>query len=767
MTLKILNLILPGLLLVGWGQSVGSATIRGYVEDVTNAEPLPAASVRVIGTDRGASTNLDGYFAIDYIQPGGYRLLVTMLGYRERQVDAVAYEGVSPPLHIQIAPSAIQLEEVEVTVERDNSELDRTAPVVSKVGLEAELVKVMPSLGGEMDVLRALQTIPGVKAGSDMSAALYVRGGSPDQTLILMDHNVVYNPNHLFGIFSTFNADAVKHIDLMKGAFPAAYGGRSGSVLEIITDEGNRKKTEGLASVGLVSARGAFQGPLSSKLLPGETGSYAFSARRTYFDPVLDFMRSTYDIDVPDYYFYDANGKVNLDLTPKTTLTMAGYWGTDKLDIDFGAADTRSRMGLSWGNRTLTTRVRHALGRAMFWSVEGSVSRYFSKIGMENENILIVKALDKLDDYSFKSDLEMYGSKNHQIKMGFWISQYKCLFHEEDENIVWVHVDAGTNNYATYLQDRWRISDRFEALPGLRFYYHEAGHHTNLDPRLALVYHVDSKTRVKLGGGRYSQYMNVMTAGDLLSNFDVWFPIDGTMKPSISDQIVTGLEYDAPLDLEFTTEAYYTDMHNVVTMNPVVDEGQVGSDAFLQGKGKAYGWEVLLRRMSGRWSGWVGYSLSWTKRQFPSPLINNGDWYYPKWDRRHDIIIVGMYQLSRSWEVSGSWRYNTGQGFTQALGVFTQRLEGLDLSDDYSEGRRILNGSMNNYRLPADHRLDLTFTHKHLLFKKNAQLMLSIYNVYSRRPYFMRYFDTSDNPVQIGDVKMLPIIPLVSYEVRF
>ena len=298
-----------------------AATINGYVSDSSNGEPLPVASVVVKDSDRGASTNLDGYFVIDYIDPGVYTLIVSNLGYESIEMEVLVEAGLYDPLHIEIVRGSMKLEEVEIVVQTRSSGIERIAPVVSAVPVDSKIIRTMPSLGGEMDVLRALQTIPGVKASSDISSALHIRGGSPDQTLILMDHNAVYNPNHLFGLFSTFNADAVKHIDLMKGGFPASYGGRSGSVLEVITNEGNRKKVEGLFSIGMISARGSIEGPLGFK-----PGSFAASYRRTYMEPIIAMLRESGGYDLPDYYFYDGNAKVNVDLTPRTTLSLAGYW---------------------------------------------------------------------------------------------------------------------------------------------------------------------------------------------------------------------------------------------------------------------------------------------------------------------------------------------------------------------------------------------------------------------------------------------------------
>lgn len=738
-----------------------AATISGYVVDETGLEPLPVATVVVPGTDLGTATNLDGYFAIIGIEPGNYKILVSYLGFQSAEIEVTVFDDRTPPLTIELQPSSIRLQEVEVRINRSETGAERVSPRVSTVPVDAKLVRTMPSMAGEMDVLRALQTIPGVKSSSDISSALYVRGGSPDQTLIMLDHNVVYNPSHLFGIFSTFNADAVKHMELMKGGFPAEYGGRSGSVLEVIANEGNRRKSEGLVSLGIVSARASLEGPL-----PNNRGSYAGSFRRTYMDLALDAIRPVVDIDVPDYYFYDANSKMNLDLTDRTTLTVAGYWGNDRLDFDFGPEDSRIHMLMAWGNRTMSTRLRHALGNNMFLSVSGALSQYHSDWNIENEKIVIDKAKDRLDDLSLKSNLEIF-SDDHLIKTGFWISRYDIQFNEKSENITYVDVDEGTNNYAFYVQDRWRVTPVIEVLPGLRAYYHEAGKHTALDPRLSMVYHYSPQIRFKLAGGRYSQFINLISFGEGFSVFDIWIPIDETMKPTYSDQVVLGFEWDREDGIEFTTEAYYTDMNNITTFNSETDEGENAIDAFLVGEGYATGLEWMLRKNHGRVTGWIGYSLSWTERHFPNSSINSGEWYYPKWDRRHDFISVVNYKLSHSWDMSTSWRYNTGQGFTQALGIGEQRFAGVPEDFLDNNGRYTLPGSLNNYRFPSDHRLDLTFTYNHLFMKKLAKLNISIYNAYSRRSYWMRSYNTMKNPVEVTDVKLLPILPLVSYEVRF
>jgi hypothetical protein len=737
--------------------------IRGFVVDATSGEPLPAANVVLVGTKRGASTNLDGYFVLGNLEPGIYTLEASYLGYHTAQKRVVVTDVLMDPIKIELVPSALKLEEVVVTVEEEDDLETRRSPKVSVIPLDAGTLRKMPSLVGEMDVLRTLQQLPGVKASSDINSALYVRGGSPDQTLILMDHNVVYNPTHLFGLFSTFNADAVKRIDLMKGGFPAEYGGRSGSVLEVITNDGNRKESEGLVSLGVISARAALEGPL-----PNKAGSYAVSARRTYMEPILDVIRDLANIELPDYYFYDANGKINLDLTPRTTLTVAGYLGSDRMTFDTGPEDSPINLEMTWGNRTLSSRLRQVLSRTAYFSVSAAVSRYRSDWSISNDGSDLESAVDQLYDYSLKSDLEFLGSENHRLKTGIWISYYDLLLRITHSDQDFVDVDDNTYNFSLYVQDRWRIHPRWELQPGMRGYYHEKGDWIRFDPRLAIVYYYRPDMRFKIAGGRYTQWIDMITFGEGMSNFDIWTPIDGTMKPTYCDQIVLGYEWDPRSDLEFTAETYYTDMNDVATFNMLTDEKSVdGSHAFLFGEGYAYGMELMLHKTTGRLTGWLGYTLSWTKRRFPGTYLNDGDWFYPKWDRRHDFIATAMYELNSRWDLSASWRYNTGQGITEPVGVTTTGIAGVDPQYLPDDGRQVLYGDYNNYRFPADHRLDITASWKHKLFGKPARLNLSVYNVYSRRAYWMRITDTTENPVVIEDIKLLPILPMISYEVRF
>ena len=742
----------------------GQSNIRGYIEDATSGEPLPLVNVVISGQLRGAATNLDGYFVIESLKPGVYTLEITYLGYHPKSEDVVVTQELAAPIHIELIPEAISLEEVVVFAEESDDVKARLSPTVSDVQVGVTTLRKLPSLGGEMDLLRAIQTIPGVKSSSDMSSAIYVRGGSPDQTLILVDHNPVFNPSHMFGLFSTFNPDAVKHLDLKKGAFPAYYGGRSGSVLEVITNDGNRKQFEGGAAVSLISAKANIEGPL-----PKNKGSYFIAGRRTYLDPVIAAMRKATDNDLPDYYFWDGNSKLNLDLTDRSTLTVAGYWGNDVLDFTAGPADSRFNLGLLWGNRTISARLRNALSRNLYWTVLGTWSRFHSEFNMVNSGVTIEDFNNSFDDHTLKSDLEFLGHEKHRVSTGFWITRYYVHFEEKTEDNTNVYVKAHTYNYSFYVQDSWKPHVMFEIQPGLRGYYHEDGSIFRLDSRLAMVYHYSNKTRLKLAGGRYTQFINVITFGEGFNSFDVWVPVDNSMNPSFSDQVVVGYEHDPSEDLQFTAETYYTDMHDITQFDYLAKESNEANDAFVIGKGWSYGLELMLRKKEGRLTGWMGYSLSWTKRQFPGSYLNSGNVFYPTWDIRHDFMIVTNYALNHRWDVSGTWRYNTGQSYTEAVGVATIHLAGIDPDYWSNQGRWVIPGEMNNYRFPSDHRLDLTFTYKHKFWGGlPARLNFSVYNVYNRKSYWRRDYNVDGVVTEAENAQSpLGILPLISYEVRF
>ncbi len=762
MNIKLFLLLTVLLLLLCVTSAHADGAIRGFVLDKTSGEPLPVANVLVVGTERGAATNLDGYFHIPALPSGMYTLKVSYLGFNTAEFEVKVNGSETTPVNLELLPAGLSLEEVVYTQSATDDDEIRKSARVSTIPVDANTIRSLPALGAEVDVMRAMQAIPGVKASSDISSALYVRGGNSAMTLIQMDQSTVYNPSHLFGMFSTFNGDAVKHIQLMKGGFPAEYGSRAGSVLEVVTNDGNRKKNEGVVSLGIVSTKMALEGPL-----PKGIGSYAVSGRRTYFDGIVKALESSGVEDLPNYYFYDGNGKVNLDVTPKTTLTLGGYLGLDKLTYEFSDTDSPIEIKTHWGNKTSTARLRQVTGDHSYVTLGYSFSRYASGFAFENEGETVQEFKNRFNEHLIRTDFEYFGLVNHTIKSGIEARRYSVDVLNQTEDVVYMDIDDYAWNISHYIQDSWKIGAQWEVMPGLRWSWHEKGEQVKLEPRFSTVYHYNPQTRFKLALGRYYQWIEVVSSGDAASFLDIWMPNDGTVEPMYADQIVLGIEHDPVPGLEFTFESYYNDLHNVNEFNMAVDRGTTMKDVTFIGEGYAYGFEFMLRKKAGRLTGWLGYSLAWTKRRFPGSNVNFGNWYYPRWDRRHDFIAVGTYALSEKWDMSAQWRYNTGQGYTRAMAMYTQHLPGVKDDMFPDANRRMLYGAQNNYRFPADHRLDVTFTYNHHFFKLPAKLNMSVYNVYSRRSIWFLSYDNDTNPVEVEKVKLLPIIPLLSYEVRF
>lgn len=741
-----------------------AGVVRGFVKDKTSEEPLPAANVVLSGTQRGSSTNLDGYFHIPGVAEGQYVLIATYMGYQTGKIKINVSSEMDSLIVIKLLPSAYRGEEaVFIEDKLDESEI-KLKPQVSTIAVKGDMIRQIASLAGENDVMRAMQTVPGVKSSSDLSSALYVRGSNPSMTLIQMDQSTIYNTSHMFGIFSTFNPEAVKHIELMKGAFPAEYGGRAGSVLQVVTKDGNRNEFNGNASVGVVSSRASMEGPL-----PNDLGSYSISGRRTYMDLVISALDKYYDIDdIPDYFFYDTNGKFNIDITDRTVLTIGAFTGRDKMDDHTETRGYGQQYKMAWGNTAAYTKLRHVLPFDAFLTASVTYSKYKATYDYYNNSDKYLSFDNGFNDLAYLLDMEYYGIKNHKIKTGLQANYYELDFgiNYRDYNRASIKEDSWNTSF--FLQDQWRLSANWEILPGGRFYYQTSNKKTFFDPRMSLVYFYDTNSRIKLSGGRYHQFLDLYTIGnELISFFDFWIPNDGSYDPVYADQIVVAYEIETSDGYDYTVEAYLNEFHNIHEKNERGDRGNEAGDYFLHGNGRTYGLEFMLRKNSGRWTGWIGYSLAWSKQRFPNSYLNDGDWYYPRWDRRHDFIAVTSYKLNEKWDMSATWQYMTGQGYTRIQGVYSQYNPMIDPSYFEDYGRELRPSSVNNYRLPADHRLDVTFSYNHTFFDNPAKLNICLYNVYNRRGVRQRYYDPSINPVQQKDTKRLPILPLISYEVKF
>lgn len=729
--------------------------MHGYIVDSRNGETLIAANIAILETGRRTTSNSSGYYSLTNLQPGTYTLIASYIGYHrfERVVELEA--GQALRLDIELVSESFELEEIVVTSEKE----EEARRNIGMASMPVQQIREVPAVM-EPDVFRSVQLLPGVKAASDFSSGLYIRGGSPDQTLILLDETTVYNPSHFFGFYSTFNPDAVKDIQLYKGGYPARYGGRLGSVLSVYNKDGNRNELQGRVSVGMLASRAMLEGP-------HKWGSWMFAVRRSTLEPLLAAMRQEID-NVPDlFYFVDLNGKVNFDVSEKDRFSVAFYSGGDRVVFPF---EEDAEISLGYGNRTLSTNWRHIFSERLFGTVTLTASRYFNTPEFEIAGTPFDRN-NNVYDYSAKADLEYLPGANHTLSTGFWTGYRKLTFRDRFDNEVTFN-ERIENTYASfYLQDRWQPSDRWVLEAGVRGNWFSSGDYVRIEPRASMEFRPSNRVRLQAAYGRYYQFLTLVT-NEAFSGFDLWLTTDDGVPPSWGDQYVLGVK-SVPFDSwGFDVELYYRTMRDLFELNPFVvnASGMDYPELFRFGEGHAYGVEVFLERRIGRLTGFAGYTFGVTRRKFPgfnAPVLDDparARFYSPKYDRTHDVNLVLNYELSRRWKFTAIFNYATGQAYTEPTG----RMQIIDMPWSNLVRETFIVEKLNDARLPDYHRLDIAFTRKGTFFKiADAEWQFQLINVYSRRNIWFYQYDFDKNPVEREEVALLPIIPSFSYTVHF
>lgn len=735
--------------------SASNATINGYVRDAETGETLVGATVLIQETGQGTITNKSGYYSISEIKPGTYTVLYSFLGFEKKSVNVTLKQQESRRIDIELETEAFRME--EVVVEGDRLE-DKRQITVSRVNIPIRQITKL-RIGGEADIFRSLQYLPGVLSSSQISSGLYIRGGSPDQTLVLMDGSTVYNPSHLFGFFSTFNPDAVKDVDLIKGGFPAEYGGRMSAVLDLVQKDGNRKEFEGTAYLGLISSRLSAEGPVGD-------GSWFFGVRRTYID-LLTNMLETPEDPLPNYFFYDINGKISQDLGTSDKLFLSGFTSEDALDFDNNAGFSGD-IGIS--NRALSSRWTHLFGDNLFSVFNFSWSRYRNSFSTENSGFE-TELENTIQDYTLKGNLEWFVSSDWTVKSGFELNRYLLTYMQNftgnaDSTVAegtqeggFTNLDESDNTASFFLQSNYQFSNLWSLQTGLRINYFQMRDLFKWDPRIALRYQLSSDMALKAAFGVYHQYFRLASLPDF-SFFDTWMPTDSTVEPSRAIHYVLGLDTRPWKDIDFNVEVYYKDLNHVSELKQFQTQGRTVNDFFYDGEGEAFGIEFFLQKKSGRFTGWAGYALGWINTRFDE--LNNGEYFRPKWDRRHDLKLVAQYKLSDRWDISATFTFQTGQSYTGRTSRLETRLPG----SDYGKGVTIP-ADRFGLRLPPSHQLNLNASYHTTLFGQPAKLLIDIYNVYSRRDIWFRFYDTTGDVTTVEDVKLLPILPSLAIEIKF
>ncbi len=726
-------------------QPVRAATLSGFVADQSNGESLPYATVVLKGQGDpiGTLSNVDGYYAIrGVLADTEYALTISYIGYISFRDTLTLQAGETRRLNVQLQPEPIEVQEIVVEAKRGEEE-QRIQP--GFVEIETAQIREMPSIG-ETDILRTLHLLPGIQAASDISSGLYIRGGGPDQTLILLDQMPLYNPSHAFGFFSTFNPDAIRDMSLHKGAYPAQYGGRLGAVLDVHNKDGNRKGFEASGGVSIIAARLTLEGPIKK-------GSWMVSGRRTYIDPILSLIRNE-DTDVPAYYFFDLNAKLNRDFSDNDKVQISGYLGRDNLTFDI---DTDSFFRIRWGNTAFLGKWTHVFSPALFGNFVAASSHYSSKTDL---NILDTRILffNSIRDYTLKADLDWFASHDHAISGGVLATRYDFEFVQEFNQDDQLDLREKPNLLSLYMQDHWQPGTATDIRLGVRGNYFSEGARIQIEPRLSMSYRTGNY-RWKAAGGAFHQYLQWVTT-EAFSGGDFWVPLDETVDPGRSWQGVVGVEWEPSERYQATVEAYYTDLANLVVLDNRVaadSDATTSEEVFVSGgTGYATGIEVFLQRRTGRLTGWIGYTLGWTRRTFAE--LNRGKAFPPKYDRRHDVSFVMQYRVGK-WSFGANYIYGTGQAFTPASARYllrspalSQQIEDLALPADRNSGRL----------LPYQ-RLDLSVKRRFRAFGANAEIYVQVFNVFNRRNEWFVVFDETDPDV----IRMLPIVPTLGINFNF
>ena len=761
-------------------------TISGYIKDVQNGETLIGSAVSVQDKNKGIISNQYGFYSLTLAE-GAYTLVVSYVGFQSQAVELKL--TADRQINFELVPRSAMAEVIVSSIKKDANVANAQ---MGKFVLPIEQIKAVPAFLGEVDLLKTVQLLPGVRNAGEGSAGIYVRGGGPDQNLIMLDDAIVYNTGHLFGFFSIFNADAIKNVSLIKGGMPAQYGGRLSSVLDVAMKEGNDKKYQVEGGIGLIASRLSIQGPIKKN-----KSSFIISARRTYIDALTKpFIKKTSQFHGSGYYFYDLNAKVNYRFSEKDRIYLSGYFGRDV--FDFVNGERSLDVNIPWGNATGTLRWNHVFNKRLFGNTTAVFNNYNFSFQAAQNNFEI-KLASGIRDISLKQDFDLYPFTGHRIKFGGLYTYHRftpSVVSGKQDTVVFNPLNAQNkfaHEAAVYLQDDWDISEKVKLNAGLRYsWFQQVGAYkiyaTDVDgnrtdssvytkgqpvktyggaePRVTLRYALDDKTSLKGSVTRNLQYIHLVSNSGTTLPTDLWVPSTYKVKPQISWQYSAGLFKNFKDNMyETSVEVYYKNMQNQIeyeegyTPNTLEDT----ENSFVFGRGWSYGTELFINKARGRLTGWIGYTLSWTWRKFPQ--LNAGEKYPAKYDRRNDMSVVAMYELNKRWKLSGTFVFGTGNAATLPQRFYV--MNGV-LTQEYSR--------INEYRLPSYHRIDFAAINtpkRNEKRKWKTEWVFSIYNVYSRKnPYFI-YFDQTGNPfdgtlkVQGKQVSIFPIIPSITWNFKF
>ncbi len=752
-----------------------SASISGFVFDEEDGESLIGANIYIEGQRTGAVSNISGYYVLTGLTPGNYTLKCTYVGYKDysKQISIRANEKLK--LNIVLQSSAFEADAIVVTADSVPTAVQLFQKPISKIAITPQEIKQMPAIA-EADLLRTLQSLPGILPISDYSSEIYVRGGAADQNLYLIDGADVYNPDHAFGLFSTFNTDAIKNVEISKGGFGAEYGGRLSSILNVTNLDGNRKHFEGTVEISLLSAKTTLQMPLS------EHGSLSASFRRTYFDQTA----ARFIDDVPDYYFYDGHIKAYFDVNSNNKLTLSTYYGRDVLEYAFGSdAEDAESIHYNWGNATGSlrwTHIFHPTVFANFWVTASRFSSLFELSEIEEEN--------DLTDLSFKGQFEAALSDKIYARFGFEHKNLHTNLQQDSPGGI-IDVERDRDHSVGYLSLDWQPLSNWYINPGLRYNYFEADRSfSDWAPRFSTKYRLTETINLKFATGRYYQYLNRVPRPFIA---DIWITSDENYSRSSSDHFILGFQKEVAGNLELEIETYYKAYDNIYDLKkhftdiePQEYDGR-GRPVYTEtiglfdiGEGNSRGIEFLLRKKYGSITGWLAYALART--EYTVRGINQDEPFVPRHDRTSVFNTVlnleiknGIRELRNmaykseksKWLLGLNFVYSSGQPITLTGSTY----KASTFPDRNYEDILLYPSDINDFRLPSYIRLDMSVTYKRKFKYFILSSYLQIYNIGNRENvWFIQYEDRLEDDKIIQEVEtfnMLPLLPTVGVRFEF
>ena len=768
-------------------------TLSGFVSDKNNGENIIGVNIFCKELKQGVVSNTFGFYSLT-LPAGNYEISFSYIGYKTQVYNLNLEKDIQKNIAFDITSFSVG----EVQVRAKANIVEKTETSVIEVPIEQ--IKTIPALLGEVDIIKAIQLLPGVQS-SEGTSGFYVRGGGPDQNLILLDGVPVYNASHLGGIFSVFNADAIKSVRLTKGGFPARFGGRLSSVLQIDMKEGNSKEFKGDASIGLISSKFTFEGPIIK-----DKTSFIISARRTYLDLIVaPFLPSTTDLTL---YFYDLNAKINHKISKKDRIYLSAYSGKDKLGVDFSESfvdqitneQSSLNFELGYGNLTSTLRWNHLFSDKLFSNTTLTYSRYSfntdfgvnSTYTSNNETEIWdvnFGYLSGIEDLGARIDFDFIPNPNHEIKFGTSYTNHNFFPGETTLSINETLPDASQNfsldttlNFSGntiadelyfYVEDNFKITNRLKANLGIHLGYYNTDRSNSIfknnisfQPRASIRYLLNEKWSIKGSYAEMTQNIHLLSNSSIGFPSDIWVPATDTVPSQKSKQWAGNISTEfSNGEYELSLEGYYKTMSNLITYKAgysnLSSTESWENSVETGGIGESYGLELFLQKKKGRTTGWIGYTLSWTNRKFDN--INFGEWYPYKFDRRHDFSLVFSHKFNEKWDAGLTWVYGTGNAITfpQAiyLGTPNNGNDVVDVVESY--------GTRNSTRLDAYHRLDLGFNKT--VKKKRITKILSFgaYNAYSRKNPFFAYLTYEGGNRVAKQVSLFPVIPSISYRIKF